>query len=255
MNEQELIGTIKRKLGEPQIRVELDQTQWEEIVLETKKWYLGRKGIVSNKIMNIMTKTPVKFSAIDPTYGVDAIVDVYFGLDPAVQGMFYDCVFGVFTDGFPIMGSSIFRTHAGLVNSSRYAQLIMALEEKSRVYGAENDWFVTDGDSYDGDDWLVVDGPSGNSILCLIRYKPKFTPTEMQLSWLKNTDVDIVTRFALAEAKEILGRIRSKYSSYTTPGGEVNLNGDALLTEAKEDKVQLNIDIDGSQGTMIFVTG
>jgi hypothetical protein len=255
MNEQELIGTIKRKLGEPQIRVELDQTQWEEIILETKKWYLGRKGIVANKMMNILTKQPIKFSAIDPTYGVDSIVDVYFGLDPAVQGMFYDCVFGVFTDGFPIMGSSIFRTHAGLVNSSRYAQLIMALEEKSRVYGAENDWFVIDGDTFDGDDWLVIDGPSGNSISCLIRYKPKFTPSEMQLGWLKNTDIEILTRYALAEAKEILGHIRSKYPSYTTPGGEVTLNGADLLAQAKDEKEKLIIDIDGSQGAMIFVTG
>lgn len=254
MTNEELIDTIKRKLGEPQIRVELDQTQWEEVVVATKRWFLAKKGIIGTKLMNMLTKTPKKFSEIDTQYGIDTIIEVYFGLDPALQGMFYDCVFGVFTDGFPIMGSSIFRTNAGLVNSSRYAQLIMALEEKGRVYGAENDWFVMEG-GFDGDDYLVIDGPTGQALMTLIKYKPRLKPSEFQLEWLKAIDIELVIRYALAEAKEILGQIRSKYPTYPTPGGEVSLNGGDLLASAKEEKEKLDEDIAGSQGPMIFVTG
>lgn len=254
MNEQELIDLTKRRLGEPQIRVELDSTQWDDVITFTKKWYLAKKGVIATKMMQLLTKMPKKFSEIDTQYGIDKIIDVYFGLDPAVQGMFYDCVFGVFTDGFPIMGSSIFRTHAGLVNSSRYAQLIMALEEKSRVYGAENDWFVVPG-GFDGDDYLVLDGPSNQTLLALIHYKPRFKPSEFMLEWLKPIDIELVTKYAYAEAKEILGHIRSKYPSYPTPGGEVTLNGGDLLQSAKEEKEKLDTEIADSQGPMIFVTG
>lgn len=41
---------------------------------------------------------------------------------------------------------------------------------------------------------------------------------------------------ALTYAKEILGRIRSKYSNVVSPGGGQQLDGQALLAEAKEER-------------------
>jgi hypothetical protein len=41
---------------------------------------------------------------------------------------------------------------------------------------------------------------------------------------------------ALTYAKEILGRVRSKYSSPPGPGGGMQLDGQALLQEAREDR-------------------
>lgn len=43
---------------------------------------------------------------------------------------------------------------------------------------------------------------------------------------------------ALIYAKEILGRIRSKYQTAPGPGGGVQLDGQALIQEAREDKKQ-----------------
>ena len=107
MDNAELIHVIQKKLGMPQIKVELDESQWDEMVDETKRWFLGKKGIIGAKSMYIVPKRPIKFSAIDTTYGVDSIVDVIFGVDPAMNGLFYDCIFGVFTNGYPILSSSI----------------------------------------------------------------------------------------------------------------------------------------------------
>ena len=46
-------------------------------------------------------------------------------------------------------------------------------------------------------------------------------------------------QYSLASAKELLGLIRSKFSSIPMPGATVELNGDALISQAKEEKARL----------------
>lgn len=48
-----------------------------------------------------------------------------------------------------------------------------------------------------------------------------------------------IRRFALAEAKETLGQVRSKLDAIPIPGESVTLNGPALISEAKEEKQAL----------------
>ena len=48
-----------------------------------------------------------------------------------------------------------------------------------------------------------------------------------------------VRRYCLALAKELLGIIRSKYSSMPLPNGEVTMDGDALKAEGREEQAQL----------------
>jgi len=45
-----------------------------------------------------------------------------------------------------------------------------------------------------------------------------------------------IRRFALALAKETLGQIRSKFGQIPIPGNNVTLNGDKLITEAREEQ-------------------
>ena len=48
-----------------------------------------------------------------------------------------------------------------------------------------------------------------------------------------------IKKYTLALAKELLGAIRSKYSSVPIPGAEINLDGDALRSEASSEKDRL----------------
>ena len=48
-----------------------------------------------------------------------------------------------------------------------------------------------------------------------------------------------IRKLALAMSKEMLGLIRSKFSSIPIPGNEVTLNGDALISQAKEEQQAL----------------
>lgn len=52
-----------------------------------------------------------------------------------------------------------------------------------------------------------------------------------------------IREYTLAICKEILGWIRSKVETIPMPGGEVRLNGEKLLTDAKEDKLKLMEDL------------
>ena len=48
-----------------------------------------------------------------------------------------------------------------------------------------------------------------------------------------------IKKYTLALSKELLGAIRSKYSSVPIPGAEINLDGDALRSEAASEKDRL----------------
>jgi hypothetical protein len=48
-----------------------------------------------------------------------------------------------------------------------------------------------------------------------------------------------VRRFALALSKDILGQVRSKFSTIPIPGNEITLNGSDLLAQAKEEQTML----------------
>jgi hypothetical protein len=48
-----------------------------------------------------------------------------------------------------------------------------------------------------------------------------------------------IRRFALALCKEMLGTVRSKFSSIPIPGNDIQLNGSDLVTQAKEEQTAL----------------
>ncbi len=48
-----------------------------------------------------------------------------------------------------------------------------------------------------------------------------------------------IRRYALALAKETLGLVRSKFGTIPIPGDNVNLNGDALISAAREEQANL----------------
>ena len=58
-------------------------------------------------------------------------------------------------------------------------------------------------------------------------------------SEINSTGRQWIRKYCLALSKELLGIIRSKYASMPLPNGEVNLDGEALKGEGREEKTQL----------------
>ena len=71
-----------------------------------------------------------------------------------------------------------------------------------------------------------------DKVLALYYAVPKLTDINI-------SDTDWIINYATAEAKEMLGRIRKKINSVNTTIGTIQLDGDQLLSEAKEEKAKL----------------
>ena len=52
-----------------------------------------------------------------------------------------------------------------------------------------------------------------------------------------------IRRFALALSKEVLGQVRSKFGAIPIPGESVTLNGEALITQGKEEQDKLRTEL------------
>jgi hypothetical protein len=82
-----------------------------------------------------------------------------------------------------------------------------------------------------------------------LRVHPKVPSTAVAVKYNRpmteeETDnTDWIQRFALAEAKEILGRVRSKYGSVPGPSGELTLDGQSLLSESQTERDALLKDL------------
>ncbi|MAF42540.1 MAG: hypothetical protein CMI54_00030 [Parcubacteria group bacterium] len=61
-----------------------------------------------------------------------------------------------------------------------------------------------------------------------------------------------IRRFALALAKEMLGQIRGKFASIPIPGESVTLNGDALITQGKEEQEKLREELKTTLDELIY---
>jgi len=64
-----------------------------------------------------------------------------------------------------------------------------------------------------------------------------------------------IHKYSLAWAKEILGRVRSKYGSVPGPSGEMQLDGATLLSEAQQEKEKLETEIINISEPLGFIVG
>ena len=74
---------------------------------------------------------------------------------------------------------------------------------------------------------LLYPNPLGNEWVC-VHYLQRMKEWPEVVTWMQ--------QYALAEAKEMLGRIRSKYATVPGPNGGLTLDGPQLISEAREDK-------------------
>jgi len=61
-----------------------------------------------------------------------------------------------------------------------------------------------------------------------------------------------IRRFALALCKEMLGQVRSKFSTIPIPGESVTLNGDKLISEGKEEQKELREELKTQLAEMTY---
>jgi hypothetical protein len=129
----------------------------------------------------------------------------------------------------------VFKYHANLPNldpGDFYMEKVWWNEVRMSA-GSEDDWEAVYHYDTDTIDLYLNPIPSQSQTVCVwyvdnptLRTVPKHDD-----DWLKD--------YALALCKNVVGRIRSKFKEVSGAEGAIELDGDTLLTEAKEEKEKL----------------
>jgi hypothetical protein len=255
LNETDSVEWMKRQLGCGVIVIELSDAMLTDAFCTAIRWYIARKGVkrlaVANLVPGIseyaMPDDTDEVLRVDfPGGQIDAIaaVNPYAFIDVEQLPVAYQSITGV-------PGGSFYGT---------YHQMLSHAETARRIMGSEPAW-----DYYKDENIIRVAPANGRGGSAVVRYAsnklvtvdpvlPDTTPKN-DFANLRVRDRDVILRYALAWAKQTLGRIRGKYTEWPGAGGSKSLDGDTLLMEAREDMDALTIELIGLSDPVSFLTG
>jgi hypothetical protein len=234
---EEIKKFILGKLGYPVVKVELSDEHVEIAYNNAVRWFISRKGYKKSRGEYLSGYKEEEFvlpSDVDDVVNVVppgsyATEFVPFDAEAAILGM----------EGVPIDANFY-----GIGNYSRLVQDLQYREQTRRILGGEFTW------EWDADGKILYIYNrmkiSGKMII-------EYIANNIDLVRMNSRVVDLIVRRGLCEAKEILGRIRSKYSEWPMAGGPKSMDGDTLLGEAREDKERLDEEIDGLSYPISFL--
>jgi len=224
MTEDEIKAYVKRRLGSGIIDVELTADHMEDVIIDTKRWYSFRAG--QKRLIQVPLLTSTNVYVMDPD-----VIDV---LQVVLPGAHFPAVD---TDDFSFTYSLLFgqwrSPGASPLPYSDLVQRLQYLNMSRKIFSADREF------NY-----------NPNTRELEIMPRPSIVGNMLVEVWSKNIDTrelgpqdeQLFLRYALAQAKEFLGEIRSKYDAITQLGGDRSLNGEKLLEEAKAEKEQLEKD-------------
>lgn len=243
------IAWLRRKLGCGVTAVELTEEQAEDSFDDAIRWWVGRKGLKKHAVQNL-TPGVQEYTMPDDC---DMVLEVFF---PGVQ---LDIIAAVNpyafidVDQLPVAYSSITGVPGGSFYGT-FVQILQHAETARRVVGSEPTWEYRKNENV-----LWIFPRNQRNGAAIARYASNDLSSETCDdefgSKITVRDRDIILKWALADAKETLGRIRSKYGEWPTAGGQRNLDGDTLRTEGLAEKEKLDEEVIGLSDPVPFLTG
>ncbi len=209
MTKDELITAIRAYLGDGVVGVELTPAQLDVVVGSSLRWlsrFFKRTGS--------LTLTPAsgqsKFDLSGLPYGAE-VVDVRRAPVSSPPSYFLE--------------DDIYPFHESAPDVGEYAIGLNYSEVARKMLGRDPVW------KYDPP-YLYISPPAGDGETVKVYYTLPLTAVED----VPDKFLVPLVEYAKGEAKEILGRIRGKYRGVPAPEGQVELDADVLLQEAREDK-------------------
>lgn len=223
VNYSELFRYIRSKLGEPLIPVELTDEQLEDC-LEGAVYYYNRWRNFEEKILyTSLTGSAANGFDIPATVGgPENIIDIimrprypyswYVGRTDLVTNLYLQYLFQRYRTGFSDVISDYYIT-------------ITAEEDINIVLGTQIKWEILN-------DKLWI-WPEPDNMNIAIRYRGTMTAAEVVTNYR-------IKELALAEAKIVLGNIRSTFKSGIPGGAEmIQLNGEDLKQEGMAERERM----------------
>jgi hypothetical protein len=239
-DEDELKKWILRRFGAPLLVVELPNETLDDCISDAKVWFSAKKGFYISYITRVVPP-----AAINLPDGADKVIEVNFNVPDPVAGSTSTLGALVASSVGLSMGIGLgaggigggLGTGGGMAG---YAQTMQYLEMMDRLASTEFDW--SQEPTPPNGLKLHIMGGIGCSVQIRVTYKARTFPVNQLLM----RDYDLVRRFALADAKAMLGRIRSKFGSFPGAQGAVELDGQTLLQESQVEMEALNAEIEAS---------
>ena len=255
LTEADALAWLQRKMGCGVVVLELTPAMVEDAFCDAVRWWIARRGVKRLAAQNLSPGI-VEYLMPDDT---DEVLTVYF---PGVQ---IDIIAAVNPfafidiDQLPVAYQSITGVPGGQFYGTLH-QILQHAETARRIVGSEPSW------EYSKEDNLLRIAPTNqrggsavvryasNKLVATDPVSPATTPKN-DFRNLRVRDRDLILRYGLAMMKEILGRIRGKYTEWPSAGGSKSLDGDTLLAEAQQDKELLDRELMGLSDPIPFLTG
>ena len=228
--DQDIKDYVSRRLGSGVVGVELTDDQLVDAITDSKMFfqtYIGQQKV--HKLSGISSG-----GEYDMPADCDSVVDVAWD----IRG-------SDLYDRFDWAGVELGPLNYGMYGGYRsdgsigggYSYLIQAInyrDQAKRVLGLDRDWI------WDHAKQKIVLFPSGSEGRGIgtdaeVRYLVK----EVDLSLLRPYEYNLLRKYSLGEAMEILGFIRTKYNDLPSASGNISLNGDNLLSKSEEIKMDV----------------
>jgi len=230
-NEEQVQKKILLKLGAPFLCVELTKDHLDQILDTACRWWLDNVGGTPKGVLKQFVKGQ---QDIQLGRDVEDVIEVIFENQFPFQLYFPELLESAvpWPGLYPGNGQGNDAFQSDQMPYSGLVQVFQHLELSRRVLSADRDW--------DFDNWskiLKIFPSRSRSGSILVRY----LSNELDLSCMLAAEQQLFYEYALAEAMETLGHIRSKFDSFPVPGGERSLNGQYLLDKAETEKERLRI--------------
>ena len=244
------LGWLARQLGCGSVNIELTEAHLEDAFDDAVRWWVGRRGLKRYAVQTVSSGAQEYTMPVD----CDMVLEVWF---PGVQ---LDIIAAVNpyafidVDQLPVAYQSITGVPGGSFYGT-FMQILQHAETARRVVSSEVAW------EYEKDTNLLRIFPKNHSSGTVVaRYVSNRLTSETEgdefCSKILVRDRDIILRYARARAKEMLGRIRGKYTDgWPGAGGKVMMDGDTLLVESQAEIEQLNEEVMGLSDPVPFLTG
>lgn len=255
MKEKDFRRWVRRKLGDDgacTVKTELTDDQIDQSLSDAKEWWNSYCGLHKEQALAVVNdKSEYDLTAIAPR--VEDVVAVW--MPDRANLLDFRGLYPGFLDinGFPYgtLGFGNSNSPQGTI-----VQTLQNIESAQRILSSDPDWefYSDDIDENTPIRTLRIFPPPSDSGNALFLYR--VDPRDIKLHMYSQRDLFLIREYGLAEAKYILGRIRGKYASgLPAAGGERTLDGEALISESREDKERLDAKILSHQGPIMPLVG
>jgi hypothetical protein len=249
MRIQEFKTWCRRKLGQDGdcgAKVELTDNQIEQALEDAKEWFNAFVGLYREATVMLSAGiSEYDLHTVSPA--IDEITKVWF--PQRGTEIDFSVLYPGFLDieGIPYRGSGYW---GGIYPQTTVVQTLQTMESMAKILSADLDWeFYRDNMTDPVTRLLRVMSAPKQGGTAVYRYR--VDPKDIKLEHYDARHLWLVREWALAEAKYTLGRIRGKFSSLPAAGGERTLDGDALISEAREDKEKIEAKVLDFQGPVL----